>query len=880
MSLFHCNHIIVTLVAISLLLSGCGGGDSQAKDPAVIDHPIAYVKQPLPEEEEEEVDIRQQSRFNAGSDLYLRERASPSATERNITRRITGGNGAVRDLEVSYDGERLLFALRMPEIPDVDDDEQPTWNIWEYNIASDSLNRIIRTDITAELGQDVAPHYLPDDRIVFTSTRQRRSKAVLLDESKPQFDAMDNSGQEPAFVLHVMNSDGSDIRQISFNRNHDLDPTVLSSGEILFSRWNDNSAQDGISLYKIRPDGTEFGPLYGSNSHETGSDGSTIQFLQPREMPDGRILAVIKPFTGTGGGGNLVLIDTANYIDNQSPTWANRDVLSGNAQTPATVNAVRTDELISPGGRFQDAFPLWDGSDRLLVSWSPCRIVDGGTTLPCTTSLLSRPGIVEAAPLYGIWIYDSNEQTQRPVVSAEEGVMISEVVATQPRSLPQMLADKQVGVELDSASAEQGVGILHIRSLYDVDGNDTTASGIDSMADPVQTSADQRAARFLRIVKAVSIPDREVLRLPGSAYGATRRFGMREIIGYTPIEPDGSVMVKVPANVPISFSTLDKNGRRVGPRHAYWLQLQPGETITCHGCHDPASGTPHGRSDAVPPSANPGAVTSGLPFPNTEPTLLTEMGESMAQTRMRISCETDCAALLPTVDLLYDDLWTDPAVRAKDTSFSYLYTDLETTNPASTDCQAAWSALCRTVINYETHIHPLWSKDRQVLDGDGNLLADHTCTTCHNTTDINGNLQVPPAQLDLSSGPSTDEPDHFKAYRELLITDNVQAIIDGILQDILVQDTDEDGNLLFEVDDEGNPILDADDQPIPIMVPVPAGNSPMRAGFANSRSFLAEFSQGGGHAGQLTPAELRLISEWLDIGAQYYNNPFDAPVPD
>jgi hypothetical protein len=24
--------------------------------------------------------------------------------------------------------------------------------------------------------------------------------------------------------------------------------------------------------------------------------------------------------------------------------------------------------------------------------------------------------------------------------------------------------------------------------------------------------------------------------------------------------------------------------------------------------------------------------------------------------------------------------------------------------------------------------------------------------------------------------------------------------------------------------------------------------------------------------------ELRLVAEWLDIGAQYYNNPFDVPV--
>ena len=32
------------------------------------------------------------------------------------------------------------------------------------------------------------------------------------------------------------------------------------------------------------------------------------------------------------------------------------------------------------------------------------------------------------------------------------------------------------------------------------------------------------------------------------------------------------------------------------------------------------------------------------------------------------------------------------------------------------------------------------------------------------------------------------------------------------------------------------------------------------------------------HTGYLSPAELRLIAEWLDIGAQFYNDPFVAPA--
>jgi hypothetical protein len=58
----------------------------------------------------------------------------------------------------------------------------------------------------------------------------------------------------------------------------------------------------------------------------------------------------------------------------------------------------------------------------------------------------------------------------------------------------------------------------------------------------------------------------------------------------------------------------------------------------------------------------------------------------------------------------------------------------------------------------------------------------------------------------------------------------------------------------------------------------------MNAGSANgalSKAFLDRFAPGSGstHAGYLSAAELRLISEWLDIGAQFFNDPFDPAAP-
>jgi len=220
----------------------------------------------------------------------------------------------------------------------------------------------------------------------------------------------------------------------------------------------------------------------------------------------------------------------------------------------------------------------------------------------------------------------------------------------------------------------------------------------------------------------------------------------------------------------------------------------------------------------------------------------------MAEARARVSCQTDCAALTPSVDVVYDDIWTDPIAsgRAPDASFAYRYAQLTTPAPASAACQTTWSGLCRITIHYPNHIHPIWSVPRIVTDAMGNVVADHTCVACHSPVDAAGAVRVPAAQLDLTGGPSPDEPDHLVSYRELLFTDNAQEVNMGALQDILG--------------------------------PVPVDPSMSPAGARDSTAFFSRFDAGGTHAGWLTPAELRLIAEWLDIGGQYYNDPFMAPV--
>ena len=873
-----------------VFLSSCDGSgstESSGIDPLVEDFGIAYVMQSLPENDDE--DLRDPGFFSPGADLIYRDLASPGVAERNITVDVTGGVGDVRDVEVSYDGSKLIFALRLPAIEGAAPEDQPSWNLWEYEIATNTLSRVIESDIIAEGGQDIAPHYLPDGRIIFSSTRQRTAKALLTDEGKPQFSALDENRQGPAYNLHIIDArngpvETSDIQQISFNQSHDLDPTVLSNGRLLFSRWDNMGSRDGIHLYTMYPDGTNLRLLYGADSHDTGTDGEIVEFTEVRDTEDNRVLALSRQSSGNFQGGDIISIDTDNYINNEQPNSYNTGILTGPAQESVTFGATRTDDMPSPSGYFNSYYPLWDGTGRMMITWSQCRLLDNQRIVPCTNDLLADPEAVKADPLYGVYLYDPSQGTQAPIFQPREGVLYRDVVAAQPRPRPTIYfagdGPTTLDYDFDPALMTQGIGILNIRSVYDFDGAYNALGGsspdIGALADPQTTTAEDRPARFLRIVKAVSIPDDDLVDLDGSDFGVSSQQLMREIIGYAPIEPDGSVRIKIPANIPFAISVVDKDGKRISDRHQSWLQLRAGEIMNCAGCHTAGTDTSHGRADAFDRIYS-GAPFDGYVFPNTE-TFFANYGETMAEARTRI----DPSALEPSVDIHYRDVWTDEvaAGRAKDTPFDYSYADLDPTlvAPVSQACQTGWDSLCRIVINYETHIHPLWSLARGAAGA-------NTCINCHTSTDAMMNAREPAGQLDLSDGPSDLDSDHLKSYRELVSNDFEQVIdmVSGLLIDRREQATDAMGNPLFETDEDGNLILDAMGNPIPIMIRFPVPGPMNIAGATASARFFDMFTNPAdtrnaatNHVGFLSPVELKLLAEWLDIGGQYYNNPFDV----
>ncbi|MEE4245991.1 MAG: hypothetical protein V2I33_11295 [Kangiellaceae bacterium] len=949
---------LLSIFAVSFIVAGCTSDDpiadsSQSPDPTVTDFPLAYVKRTIPVDEDgNRVDeiINEPANFNPGAALFIRDRALPSAIERNITDSVFSDPNApdtvpqydVKDLAISPDGLKLAFAMRAPEIPNADDEDQPKWNIWEYDLETNSLRRVISSDIVAEDGHDIQPAYLTDGRIVFSSSRQRLSKAILLDEGKPQFSGQDEDDDSDAFVLHVMDNDGTNIEQITFNQSHDFYPSLLTDGRIVFLRWDNMVRSNAQSLYTVHPDGTNLQRLYGYHSQDTGPNGSQTLFTKSIQAPSGEVYALGKVAQSLNWGGDPIAIDVNNYIEADQMV----DGSSGSGQVSIASDVISIDDEPSLGGLFHNIFPLWDGTgNRLLISWSPCllREVDPVTneniSHPCTDenlALYDDGTYLNGIPSYGIWTWDRDTNSQTPIVVAEEGTWVTEPVIFQARQdSPTFIPDGVAGIDLDQQLVNENVGVLHIRSVYDFDGVDVTANGIAAMADPAQTPVDARPARFLRLVKAVSMPSDEVYDFDNTAFGRDRGQLMREILGYVPIEPDGSVKVKVPANVAFTISVLDQYGQRISARHNNWMQLKLGEQRECTGCHSNQSEVSHGRADADPLSVYPGSLGNS-PFPNSVSSIVADDGETMAQANTRINGVPE-----PTLDIQFTDIWTDGAVAIPGSDINYLYQDLTTASPITNACATNWFAGCRITIHFQEHIQPIFDYPRVTFDTDGQtVLQDDTCVTCHSTFDMVNNIaQVPAGQLELTSLASPDEPNHYRSYRELFFNDNAVEVVDGAVVDLQVPrivngsfifqtidgngqtiffldddgmfvfepdpntglpiemedtdgspiyQTDVNGNPLFETDADGNQVLDNNGNPIPLAIalPVPLPNQLTEtvnvgpilrsAGAVASSSFFDLFRTGT-HQGMLSDAELRLIAEWLDIGGQYFNNPFLAP---
>lgn len=254
--------------------------------------------------------------WRPGGGIYVIEDAAAGLDDRVVRAIVdpdsmeTAGDGVYRDPDLSWDARRVVFAHKGKQNGDT--------SLYEIGVDGMGLKRLTQpsTDCTAPrpvraLGSgrhDITPAYLPDGKIVFTSTRP--------------------AGRVPCFnsevdVLHVMNADGSNPRCLSVNNVNEFDPAILPDGRIMYGRWEyvDKTALYMQSLWTMAPDGTQETALFANNT------AKPTAVLDAKPVPGSSlIVASLTPHNGQAVGA-IAIIDPRlgkndlNAVTNLTPEY-------------------------------------------------------------------------------------------------------------------------------------------------------------------------------------------------------------------------------------------------------------------------------------------------------------------------------------------------------------------------------------------------------------------------------------------------------------------------------------------------------------------------------------------------------------------------------
>ena len=221
--------------------------------------------------------------------------------------------GGIRDPQVHYDGERILFSYRRGGTH--------AYHLYEINADGTGLRQL-----TDGPDDDIEPTYLPDNGIMFCSSRCHRYVPCW---------------RTRVAVLYRCNGDGSGIRPLSSNAEQENTPWPLPDGRVLYMRWEyvDRNQLAFHHLWTVNPDGTGVMVFYGNEK-----PGGVM--IDAKPIPGThRVVAVLSPGHGMPEHlGRIVAIDPA----------AGPDAASG----------LRS---ISRGDRlYRDPYPL--AADRFLVA--------------------------------------------------------------------------------------------------------------------------------------------------------------------------------------------------------------------------------------------------------------------------------------------------------------------------------------------------------------------------------------------------------------------------------------------------------------------------------------------------------------------------------
>ncbi len=334
-------------------------------------------------------------------------------------------------------------------------------------------------------------------------------------------------------VMFRMTRDGETIRPLSYSNLSEWAPSVMDDGRIIWTRseYIDKGADFGHTLWAIRPDGRKLELIF----------GNTI--IQPNGYANGREVPGTSEICCTLISHFGDLNGPITFIDINKGRFNQKAIKSLTPEVPWPGNWPREE-------CFRDPVPVT--SDVVLCSHAPAR-------------------------RFGLFLIDRYGHRELLYTDATISSMCPTLL--RPRPEPPVLAPH---VEDRPGTAE-----IVLLDVYD----------------GISPTIERGRVKYIRVVEEVRS---DLVRLPNGEYRHDHPdfikwyaspidlvkgpFGWPSYVakaphGLVPVREDGSARFVVPAGKTLYFQALDETYTEL-QRMRSVVQLQPGETRSCIGCHE------------------------------------------------------------------------------------------------------------------------------------------------------------------------------------------------------------------------------------------------------------------------------------------------------
>jgi len=412
----------------------------------------------------------------------------------------------VGDVDLHWDAEKMLISQK---------GDANRYEVFEINVDGTDLRQVTPAEPDVD-NYDAC--YLPDERIIYDSTACLQGVPCV-------------GGGNQVANLHIMNPDGSGIRRLCFDQDHDWCPTVMNDGRVMFARWEYSDTPHYFTrvMMRMNPDGTGQTALYGSNSLWPNST------FYARPIPDHptKFVGVISGHHGVPRMGELIIFDPA-LGQHEADGVVQRIPGYGEEVEP-----IIRDRLVDASWpKFLHPFPL---SEKYFLT-------------ACQLDQQSPWGV------YLVDVFDNFVP-----ICVEPGVATLEPVPLRKTKRPRTIVDK-----VDTSRKD---AIVYMNDVY-------LGGGLEGV--PRGTVKRLRLFAF----------DYGYQGLANHTYiGIEGPWDVHRIVGTVDVEPDGSAAFRVPANTPLAVQPLDEDGAALQLMRS-WFVAMPGENLSCIGCHEDTTSVP------------------------------------------------------------------------------------------------------------------------------------------------------------------------------------------------------------------------------------------------------------------------------------------------